>query len=440
MVGRAAELAALLAAWREAKDHGGQAVLLIGEAGIGKSRLLHSLVEAIGGDSPAQEFFQCSTLRSESPFWPIAQRLALNADITPDDDTATREAKLTRMLGQRSADVEGAATVLRTLLGLPDGLDLGNGRAQVQRRHDTVDVLIRLVLSAAKTGPALLIFEDLQWIDRGTLDILRNLVSAIVDVPILLVATARDDRRLGLGAAPNLLRLPLGRLDPATAEALIVETAGKRRLASRIVERIMRRSDGIPLFVEEITKAVVEAAPGMEGTVPSTLRDSLIARLDVSPTMKAVAQIAACIGREFEENVLRQSADLAADAIGEGLERLTSAGLLVAEGGGRYRFRHAMLCDIAYETLLKPRRQSLHERIAKTLEGMPDGRSLHEPEILARHWFGAEQHERAEIYWLEARHRAAHWQDQFDALADFLEADASGMGLIGGLSSPRTLH
>ena len=202
----------------------------------------------------------------------------------------------------------------------------------------------------------------------------------------------------------------------------------------------MGRSDGIPLFVEEITKAVVEAAPETEGTVPSTLRDLLIARLDVSPTMKAVAQIAACIGREFEESVLRQSADLAAEAIGEGLERLTSAGLLVAETGGRYRFRHAMLCDIAYETLLTPRRQSLHERIAKALEAMPDGRALSEPEVLARHWFGAGQHERAEVYWLQARHRAAHWQDQFDALADFLDADATGTPPIGGLSAPRTLH
>jgi len=158
-----------------------------------------------------------------------------------------------------------------------------------------------------------------------------------------------------------------------------------------------------------------------------TLRDSLIARLDVSPAMKAVAQIAACVGREFEESVLRQSTELAADVLDEGLERLTDTGLVIAQAGGRYRFRHALLCDIAYETLLTPRRQSLHERIAKTLETMPGHRALAEPEVLARHWFGAGDHERAEAYWLRARYRAEHWQDQFDALAEFLEA-------------PRTLH
>jgi len=137
---------------------------------------------------------------------------------------------------------------------------------------------------------------------------------------------------------------------------------------------------------------------------------------------------------------LRQIADLTAATVEEGLERLTGAGLLVAETGGRYRFRHAMLCDIAYETLLTPRRQSLHERIAKTLEAMPDGRALSEPEVLARHWFGAGQHERAEVCWLEARHRAAHWQDQFDALADFLDAAATGTSSMGGVGAPRTLH
>jgi predicted ATPase len=301
-------------------------------------------------------------MHSESPFWPIAQRLILNADIVANDDTPSREAKLSRMLRRWTPDPDGAAMILRPLLGLPDVFDVADRRAQTHRRRDTIDILIGQVLAAARNGPALLIFEDLQWADRGTLDVLRNLVGAIGDVPMLLVATIRDERTLRFGAAPNLLRIPLGRLDSATAAALIAETAGKRRLAHRTIETIVDRSDGVPLFVEEITKAVVEVAPEMEGTVPSTLRDSLIARLDVLPTIKAVAQIAACIGREFEESVLRQSADLAAEAIGEGLERLTNAGLLVAETGGRYRFRHAMLRDIAYETLLTPRRQSLHER------------------------------------------------------------------------------
>ncbi len=440
LVGRAAESKALRSAWQQAKTGRGQAILLIGEAGIGKSRLLHALVEAIAEDSPAQEFIQCSTLRSESPFWPIAQCLALSADIAADDDAPARDAKLMRALSKHGTDPERAAIILRPMLGLPNELGAADSGAQAHRRRDTLDILIGHLLAAARTGPALLVFEDLQWADRGTLDILRNLVGAIVAAPILLVATTRDDGTLGLGAAPNLLRLPLARLDAATAAALIVETAGKGRLTARVVETILDRSDGIPLFVEEITKAAIEARAEAEAAVPMTLRDSLIARLDVSPAMKAVAQIAACIGREFEESVLRQSAELATDVLDEGLERLTNAGLIVVHTSGRYRFRHAMLCDIAYETLLTPRRRSLHERIAKTLEAMPDGRALSEPEVLARHWFGAGQHEQAEAYWLRARHRGAHWQDQFDALADFLETDASGTAPIVGLDSPRTLH
>ena len=166
MVGRAAELAALLTAWQQAKDRRGQTVLLTGEAGIGKSRLLHSLVETIAGDSPAQEFFQCSTMHSESPFWPIAQRLALNADIVADDDTPSREAKLSRMLRQWTADPDEAAMMLRPLLGLPDKFEIADSRAQTHRRRDTIDILIGQLLAAARNGPALLIFEDLQWADR----------------------------------------------------------------------------------------------------------------------------------------------------------------------------------------------------------------------------------------------------------------------------------
>ena len=144
MVGRAAELAALLAAWQQAKDRRGQTVLLTGEAGISKSRLLHSLVETIVGDNPAQEFFQCSTMHSESLFWPIGQRLALNADIVADDDTPSREAKLNRMLRQWTADPDGAAMMLRPLLGLPDKFDVADSRAQTHRRRDTIDILIGL--------------------------------------------------------------------------------------------------------------------------------------------------------------------------------------------------------------------------------------------------------------------------------------------------------
>src|SRR5207237_693666 len=156
----------------------------------------------------------------------------------------------------------------------------------------------------------------------------------------------------------------------------------------RLAADILARSDGIPLFVEQITKAVIEAAPaGAAVAVPETLRDSLIARLDVSAPMKAAAQIAACIGRQFEPELLEQIADVTEAALRDGIEALLRSGLVIADGNRRYSFRHALICDIAYETLLTPRRRKLHQRIAEALEAMPGDRAESEPELLARHWF-----------------------------------------------------
>jgi predicted ATPase len=159
--------------------------------------------------------------------------------------------------------------------------------------------------------------------------------------------------------------------------------------------------------------------------VPATLRDSLIARLDVAPAIKAVAQIASCVGRDFDEALLMAVGDIDAVELRQGLAALLQAGLVVAQAGGGFRFKHALLCDIAYETLLTPRRQRLHRSIAKALEAMPDDPAEREPELLARHWYAAGENGRAEVYWLRARHRAAHWQEQLDALADFLESDVA---------------
>ena len=439
MIGREAELAALLSTWQRAKASAGQAVLLTGEAGIGKSRLLRSLVDAIAGDDPAREFFQCSPLHSESPAWPIAQRLKVSAGIIAEDDAPVRDAKLTHMVAGWEADHQHAAKILQPLFGIGDRADLGGDRSPSNYRRETIDILTRQLLAAGRSRSALIIFEDVQWADRVTLDLLHNLIGAITDAPILLVLAARDDRGLNLRAAPNLLRLPLARLDRSDAAALLAETAGTRRLANRVVETILARSDGVPLFIEEITNAVIET-PDSENSVPMTLRDSLIARLDASPAMKAVAQVAACIGRELDESLLHRSADLAPETLEDGLHRLKEAGLIVAEADGRYCFRHALVCDIAYDTLLTPRRKNLHHRIAQALEAMPGDCAYSEPEVLARHWFGAGRDERAEEYWLRARHRAALWQDQLDALADYLEADARDVAPVAGVDAPRTLH
>jgi predicted ATPase len=241
--------------------------------------------------------------------------------------------------------------------------------------------------------------------------------------------------------AADLIHLALPRLEQAAASALVAAIAGRHQLAARLGSEILARSDGIPLFIEEITKAVIETATAW-GTVlvPATLRDSLIARLDVSPAMKAAAQVASCIGRDFDEALLLRIADIAPGELREGLAALLEAGLVVAQAGGHLRFKHALLCDIAYESLLSPRRQKLHQRIAEGLEALSVDFAEREPETLARHWFAAGQDGRAETYWLRARHRVAHWQDQLDALADYLDADAAEIIPVHGAPGVRKLH
>jgi predicted ATPase len=200
--------------------------------------------------------------------------------------------------------------------------------------------------------------------------------------------------------------------------------AGRHRLAARLRSEILARSDGIPLFIEEMTKTVIETALAGDGVlVPATLRDSLIARLDASSSMKAVAQIASCIGRDFDEALLRSIADVSPDTLQEGLAALLQAGHIITQGSGWFRFKHALLCDIAYETLLTPRRRKLHQRVAEALEAMPGNLAEQEPEALARHWFAAGLSTRGAVYWLQARHRIAHWAEPLDALADYLERD-----------------
>ena len=384
LVGRKAELSALRRAWAQAKSGRNQTVLLTGEAGIGKSRL----VQAIAEEAARGLLFQCWSLHSDNPFWPIVQQLP------------------------------SAAALVKRLTDPVESRDTG------QFHRDIVAAMAAQVLSAAHDEPALVVCEDAQWADRATLELLRHLAAA--EAPLLLLVTSRPEGEPRLGATASLQRIVLPRLDDRAAGALLASVAGPHQLAIRIRTEILARSDGVPLFIEEISKAVLEAgSAGKLVPVPATLRDSLIARLDVLPSVKAVAQIASCIGRDFAEKLLLQVADIAQTQLQEGLAGLLGDGLLLLTSPGRFRFKHALVCDIAYESLLTPRQQKLHWRIAEAIEAIPGAVAESEPETLAHHWFAANHTERAELYWLRARHRVTHWHEQLDALADYLESDAA---------------
>jgi len=222
IIGREAELAALRRAWEQAKSGSGQAVLLTGEAGIGKSRLLQALAATAAEDKPARQVFQCSPLHSDNPFWPVVQQFS-----------------------------PAAAIVER-------GMDEADGRNRRQIRRETIDALAGELLDTTRAGPALIMFEDAQWADRATLELMRHLVGAVAEAPILLIVTSRPEGEPRLDTAADLIRLALRRLDQAAAGALIAAIAGRHQLAARLGNEILARSDGIPLFIEEMTKAVIE--------------------------------------------------------------------------------------------------------------------------------------------------------------------------------------
>ena len=384
IVGREAELSALRLAWEQARSGRIQTVLITGEAGMGKSRLVQGIAE----EAASRLMFQCTALHSDNPFWPIVQQLPSSA----------------ALIERATGPVESRDTS--------------------RFRREIIAAIAAQVLAAAHDEPALVVCEDAQWADRATVELLRRL--AVAEAPLLLVVTSRPEGEPRLGAAASVHRIAPRRLDDRAAGALLASVAGPHRLATRVRNEILARSDGVPLFIEEMSKAVLDAgSPGKLILVPATLRDSLIARLDVSPAVKAVAQIASCIGRNFTEKLLLQVADIPRAELQEGLAGLLGRGLLLRASPGQFRFKHALVCDIAYESLLTPRRQKLHWRIAEAIEAMPRPLAETEPETLAHHWFAAGQNERAELYWLRARHRVSHWQDQLDALADYLESDVA---------------
>ena len=405
IVGRESELALLLRAWEQARSGRGQAVLLTGEAGIGKSRLLQAFTAAAAKEITTAHIFQCVPLHGDNPFWPVVSAFSPAAPIV-----------------DRIAE---------------DGRQ-GNHRTG---RRDTISALATQLLSAARSGPTVIIFEDVQWADQATLDLAGHLAHSVGDVRVLCIVTGRPEAEQRLDTILNLTRLALGRLDRPTSAALIAAVAGGHELATRSHGDILARSDGVPMFLEEMTRAVIEMTPdGGTVSVPATLRDSLIARLDVLPAMKSVAQIASCVGRDFSESLVSAASDIDAVELRQGLEALREAGLIVTRANGRFRFKHALLCDIAYETMLTPRRKQLHRSIAETLETMSDSFVEREPESLARHWYAAGENGRAEVYWLRAQHRAAHWREQLDALADFVEGDNAEGGPIESAWNRRKLH
>jgi predicted ATPase/class 3 adenylate cyclase len=422
IVGREQELGLMRERWVRARAGSGQMIVVSGEAGIGKSRVTRALVEEVARENHVRLTFQCSPNHSDSAFYPFIQRLTYAAGIRPADASTERLDKLERLAG---IDASNAA-LMATLLGIDASgryapLDL----TPAQLRVRTMQALVQLIVRQAQEQPLLAVFEDLHWVDPTTLELLDIALDAITEEKVLFLATARPTFEHGFGGHPIVSRFALNRLGKNQILSIVDKLTQGKSMPDEVLQIIARRTDGVPLFVEELTKAILEtgalkldgdrlvlAGPLDALAIPSTLHDSLMARLDRLQPIKEVAQTAACIGREFDHRLLAGISPLPGTELNTALEGLIKAELIYRRGlppEATYLFKHALVRDAAYESMLKGRRRGIHGRILTALEKEPDTA----PEVLAYHAETAGLTDRAIDLW-EAASKAAIARPAFD--------------------------
>lgn len=391
LYGRTAELDQLGELWRKAAGGGGQLAMIVGEAGIGKSRLVREAYRRLVPPPAHRGWCQCSPFHRSTPLYPIGEAIVRAAGLGDDVTVEERLDRLERFLAPGTSDVRRVAPLVGDLLDLAsDGRYPPQSTSIAQRRDQTLAALVERVLHLAAVGPVVLVLEDLHWADATTLELLERLYAEIANRPVLILATFRPEFGPRWAELAIASTLNLGRLDAACATAMVDEIAGF--LSTKDVERVVERADGVPLFIEELAGALFgSAAEGTRGPreeVPATLNDALAARLDQLPDARDVALTAACIGREFEGDLLAAVSPLPPHILDEALQRLVDAGILFCRGRGAgkaYRFKHALVRDAAYAMLLRQRRRQLHARIAEALTTGLAARAQAQPELLAHH-------------------------------------------------------
>jgi class 3 adenylate cyclase/tetratricopeptide (TPR) repeat protein/ABC-type transport system involved in cytochrome c biogenesis ATPase subunit len=424
LIGREKEIDFLLDRQRLAWRGEGQIVLISGEPGIGKSRLAAALAERIAGEPHTRLRYQCSPHHTSSALRPIIAQLERAAGFKADDTSEQRLDKLEVVLAMGGSRVQAVAPLFAALLSIPFGARYPLlALSPTQQRRRTLAALLDQFEGLARQQPILFVFEDAHWADATSLELLDLTVERVRQLPVLALVTIRPEFELPWVDLPNVGTLTLGRLDRDDVESMVTRVTGGRLLPAEVMKQIVAKTDGNPLFVEELTKAVLETgilvadADGyrLDGplpplAIPDTLQDSLMARLDRLAPVKEVSQIGAAIGREFSYSLLRAVVGRDETALKHALTQLEQAELVFRHGEppeAVYSFKHALVRDAAYESLLKSRRQQLHSRVAHALEEKFADIAASQPEIVAHHFTEAGLVEPAIDYWLKAGQQAA---------------------------------
>jgi len=435
MVGRDGELALLLERWRNAVAGEGQVVVLTGDAGIGKSRIVRALLDALAAEPHVRISYQCSPHHGDSAMFPVIQQLTRAAGFGPAEGVEARLDRLEALVGGAAAVGAEELALFAALLGLDGARRYGPLRlSPQQQRQRTFAALNDQSILLAQSRPVLIVLEDAHWVDPSTLELVDLAAERLAASPVMLLITARPGFQHNFGEHRDVNRIALNRLGRSQIEAVVNRVAGGKALPEALMREIAAKTDGVPLFAEEITKTMLESGLLLETddafvvdrsrervAVPASLHDSLMARLDRLQPVKEVAQTAACIGRDFDYALLAAVLPMGEAALRDALTQLAQAELVFRHGTppqSRYTFKHALVRDAAYESLLRTRRQEIHGRLTAALEAVPGAA----PELLAHHATQAGLTEKAIGYWQKAAAQAVARPAYKEAIAHLNQA------------------
>lgn len=438
-VGRDAEIALLRDRWASVKTGHGQVVVVSGEAGIGKSRLVQVVKDDVASEDHIRFECRSSPYYQHTALYPMVDLMQHLLQWRPHDSPETRLEKLEGVLSQVRLPVEETVSLFAALLSLPLPEDRYPPLTLTpeRQRQQLLDAMVLLVLEQAERQPVLFILEDLHWADPTTLELLELLIEQAPSMPMLMLTTCRPEFELPWRLRSHLTPLALHRLPRAQVEVMVERVTGGKALPAELIEQLVEKTDGVPLFVEEMTKAVLESQllheangqytlPGPAAvTIPATLQDSLMARLDTLSTAKAIAQLGATIGRQFSYELIHAVAHLDESTLQHELGRLVEAELLYQRGllpQATYTFKHALIQDVAYTSLLQRQRREWHRAVGAAIEAIYPDRLAEHHEELAYHFMSAEEWEKALDYSTLAGDRAAHTYANAEAKAHYERA------------------